>query len=105
MVKKEKVSIADSLAPALSKTTTGSLIARLFDDGILEVESPNTVSIQIERLDLNHELPKGAVYKISLYYSHPEDKENMPGAVYINNNGEFLLPNGEEISMRKKPGY
>jgi hypothetical protein len=104
-MEEERYILASPQAPVFSKTATGSLIARLFDDGMLEVESPNTVSIQIDRLSINHEFPEGAVYKISLYLSHAKDKEVIPGAIYINNKGEFLLPNGEQISIRKKPGY
>jgi|WetSurMetagenome_2_1015567.scaffolds.fasta_scaffold31575_4 hypothetical protein len=95
-MEEEPCVIADSKHSALVKSADGGLTARLFDGGLLEVESPHTISIQIDRLG-GLPFPEGAVYRVSTYVSKPGVKEPCRGAVYINNNGEYLLPNGTKI--------
>jgi hypothetical protein len=89
---KENVSISDSEHTAVAKLADGSLEVRLFNDGTLEIESPNKVGVNIERINSGY---KGVIYRINTYIPHPEDKENIHGntTIYVDSSGQLLKPN------------
>ena len=68
----EEEHITESNHPISVRTKNNGLSARLFDAGVLEVESPNTICVQIERLGPDYPMPhRGeAVYKIFTYIPH-----------------------------------
>jgi len=100
----EKEYVAKPKHPISIRTENNGLSARLFDAGVLEVESPNTIGIQIERLgpDYGFPFPEGAVYKIFTYIPHEQDIESCgTGSIFINGKGEYLLPDGTNLSKKK----
>ncbi|MCK4553010.1 hypothetical protein KAT80_02300 [Candidatus Pacearchaeota archaeon] len=100
----ESIIIADEKQSARAKSKDGLLEIQLFNGGLLEVESPGTVSIQVERIGPDYKLspPEGAVYRIITYISRTEVKSILPGAIYINSKGEYLLPGGENLNKRAR---
>ena len=101
---KNNCAVADSKHTALVKTETGSLTARLFNDDSLEIESPNTISVEVERVGPNYKypVPEGTVWRITTYISEPDVKKPTEGAIYINQKGEYILPGGENLNQRAR---
>jgi len=87
-----------------AKSKDSLLEIQLFNGGLLEIESPGVVCIKVDRITPNSEFaaPEGVVYRIETYISKPDAKKPLPGAIYINYKGEYLLPGGENLNERAK---
>ena len=104
MSEDELTAIADEKQSVRAKTKDGLLEVKLFNGGLLEIESPGTVSIQVERIGPDNKFTdiEGAVYRITTYISKPDEKEILKGAIYINTKGEYLLPGGKNLNKRER---